>query len=54
MKKPFKHTDLSDKICSVRECNKRIKKNVLHRQPRANLCYEHYMNNKRAEQNSSR
>jgi formylmethanofuran dehydrogenase subunit E len=37
MRKPFKHTEMSDKVCS--HCGKPLKKNLLHKQPKANVCY---------------
>jgi len=41
-KKPYKHTDLSGKICSVKGCDKHLKKNVVSRKPTAKLCYKHW------------
>ena len=39
MKKPFKHNEMSDVTCVV--CGKRIKLNVLAKQPDACRCYKH-------------
>ena len=38
MKKPYKHTELSDKRCI--KCGKRLKKNLLVKKPNAVKCYK--------------
>jgi hypothetical protein len=38
MKKPFKHTDLSEKRCKL--CHRPLKKNLLAKRPDAELCYK--------------
>lgn len=42
MKKPYKHTELSDVLCSVPGCRNRIKKNVVARSPEGKplICHE--------------
>jgi len=42
MKKPYTYTELSERVCVVPGCTKRIKLNVLDRTPRARKCYAHY------------
>ena len=44
MKKPFKHTDLSNQVCAVKGCNRKIKSNVLARKGNTNglICYKHW------------
>lgn len=37
MKKPFKHTELSDKVC---KCGARLKKNLLAKRINAKNCYK--------------
>ena len=37
-KKPYKHTEMSDKVCSA--CRKPLKLNVTERKPTAHLCYK--------------
>ena len=43
MKKPYKFDELSDKVCNVDGCNKKIKKNLLSRNPNATKCFDHHM-----------
>lgn len=43
---------LSNKRCTHPGCRKYIKQNVINRQPNAKLCYTHYMEQYRKEQNS--
>lgn len=40
MKKLYKNTELSDRRCEGRNCNKLLKKNLLVKRPNARLCYE--------------
>lgn len=38
MKKPFRHTELSDRHCL--DCDRRLKKNLVARKRNANRCYK--------------
>lgn len=40
MKKPFRYDQLSDRVCRRTHCDRRIKLNVLARNPDAGLCYK--------------
>jgi len=42
MKKPYKHNELSDTLCSVPGCKNKIKKNVVARSPEGKplICHE--------------
>lgn len=40
MKKPFRHTELSDRRCI--DCERRLKKNLISRKPTAKRCYKCY------------
>ena len=35
--KPFKHTDLSNKLCTV--CRRKLKKNLIAKIPEAKICH---------------
>jgi len=43
MKKPFKNTDMSDVTCSHPDCNEKLKKNLLAKNPNARFCYKHWL-----------
>lgn len=45
MKKPFRYDELSDTLCSVVGCRRRLKKNVIARVRRAAplVCYGHWL-----------
>lgn len=42
MTKPFRYTELSDRVCKTLGCERRIKKNVLVKKPDADRCYKCY------------
>ena len=44
MKKGYKHTDLSNKVCAHHECSKRLKMRLVNKREPQNiqLCYKHY------------
>jgi hypothetical protein len=42
-KRKLDYKEMSDRECSVQNCKKRIKQNVVNRQPEADLCHEHYL-----------
>jgi hypothetical protein len=43
MKKPYDFKVLSNRTCKIEGCNKKIKKNIIDRNPDADLCYRHFM-----------
>jgi hypothetical protein len=54
MRKPFKHTELSDKH-TCRICGKGIKLNLVKIKPTVpRLCYKHFMNKERKENKSTK
>jgi len=40
MKKPFNYDERSDRVCKRPACERRLKKNVLARNPDADICYK--------------
>jgi hypothetical protein len=40
MKKGYKHTDLSDKVCATEGCKRRLKKRVVETIKDAKYCYQ--------------
>jgi hypothetical protein len=49
MKKEFRYNEVSDKVCTDKNCTKRIKKNVLKNNPEADKCYPHWVKSKGLE-----
>jgi len=43
MRKPYTHSELSERTCSHPGCSRRIKLNVLARRPSATKCYRHWL-----------
>lgn len=43
MKKKFCHNEKSDKVCVESGCEKKLKMNVVDRNPDANRCYVHHI-----------
>ena len=54
MKKPYSYREMSDRMCSKKNCTKLIKRSVVERFPHHKdlLCYKHHMKQKRAVQNA--